>query len=371
MTDPVNTSPVPPVPPDLTKEIERINAENQFLRQQMDFQNQFTNERLERDKEFAAHKKEMGEEINRRLLGSGLVALIVFGLSMIPVYQGLQGLVVNRLDKEFSTERLQVTITSAAEKAAQKQTKELIEGRLNPAVEDALKQIGQQRQQVATAASDLKANVDGKMAAFKGQIETQGKQDQAGLTKLHDEYTKEIGTLKLLTEHQQKLQDIAILKAQAADGDYQALKSLDSYKSGIPDLDKSAVEARMDVGVLYLTGNRVYGTSIWLNNLDGTHGLTNEAIPTPSLIYIFLLNSKQDWKYRVKAAQILGTRREKIVFPALLQATKSDPNLWVKRSALVSFQTMTGFLGFDVFDFEGADKWWEQNGQAFLKTLPQ
>jgi hypothetical protein len=60
MTDPVNTNPVPPVPPDLTKEIERINTENQFLRQQMDFQNQFTIERLERDKEFAAHKKEMG-----------------------------------------------------------------------------------------------------------------------------------------------------------------------------------------------------------------------------------------------------------------------------------------------------------------------
>ena len=167
------------------------------------------------------------------------------------------------------------------------------------------------------------------------------------------------------------MQDIEVLKAEAADGDVEAFNTLNTYKSGITDLDKSAVTARMEVAMLYLGGNRVSGASIWLYNADGKPGLTNEAIPTPGLIYTFLLDSKQDWRNRVRAAQILRSRKEKIVFPALLQAMKNDPNLWVRRAALDSFQAMTGFLGIDAFDFDGAEKWWSQNGQALLKTLPQ
>jgi hypothetical protein len=49
----------------------------------------------------------------------------------------------------------------------------------------------------------------------------------------------------------------------------------------------------------------------------------------------------------------------------------ADPSLWVRREALRSFETQTGYQEHDVFDFDGAADWWRKNKQDYLKTLPK
>jgi hypothetical protein len=43
-----------------------------------------------------------------------------------------------------------------------------------------------------------------------------------------------------------------------------------------------------------------------------------------------------------------------------------DANLWVRRSALRSFETLTGYQEQDVFDFAPAADWWSKNEESCI-----
>jgi hypothetical protein len=83
------------------------------------------------------------------------------------------------------------------------------------------------------------------------------------------------------------------------------------------------------------------------------------------------MNTHQDFLLRAKAAKLLANRREAPTPPALLNCMGTDPNLWVRRAALVSFQGLTGFQPVDVFAFQPASEWWAKNKDAYLKSLPK
>jgi hypothetical protein len=120
-----------------------------------------------------------------------------------------------------------------------------------------------------------------------------------------------------------------------------------------------------------VSGNRVSGISIWKLNPDSSQGATNEKMATTDLIGLFRLNMGQVWTYRARAAQLLAGRREAIVPPALLEAMNHDPNLWVRRAALESFQGLAGFQADDVFGFKQAEDWWTKNKDTYLKSVPK
>jgi hypothetical protein len=124
---------------------------------------------------------------------------------------------------------------------------------------------------------------------------------------------------------------------------------------------------------LYLVADRTGGVSIATLNPDGSKKETDEHISTQDLINVFLMNTQKDWQGRTKAAKLLGNRREAATPPALLNCMGTDPNLWVRRAALQSFQGLTGFgfQGEDIFAFREALDWWKKNQDTYVKSLPK
>jgi hypothetical protein len=72
-----------------------------------------------------------------------------------------------------------------------------------------------------------------------------------------------------------------------------------------------------------------------------------------------LLTKKNPWEVRMKAANLLGTRRSLEVGDALVEAVKRDENLDVVKEATFSFEVMTGFRS-RIFDAAALEQWWKQ-----------
>jgi hypothetical protein len=122
---------------------------------------------------------------------------------------------------------------------------------------------------------------------------------------------------------------------------------------------------------MYISANRTKGVSIYVTNADGVAKDFDEKISTINLINAFLMKTSQDWQGRAKAAQLLANRREVVTPPALLNCMGTDPNLSVRRAALLSFEQLTGFQEADVFAFKDASESWPKNRDAYLKSLPK
>jgi hypothetical protein len=192
--------------------------------------------------------------------------------------------------------------------------------------------------------------------------------EKAALESPRSEYSKEVGELKALVTYQEKLKNIQILKDQALTGDFNSFRTLTNYPSSDQTLKDAAA---FDSNGMYILGERTRGVSIQINNPDGTPGDKDEQITTAFLISTFLLDSTQPWPAKAKAAEILTNRREAAVPPALIEAMNQDANLWVRRAALRSFETLTGYQEQDVFDFGPAANWWGKNAESYLKSLPK
>lgn len=102
------------------------------------------------------------------------------------------------------------------------------------------------------------------------------------------------------------------------------------------------------------------------DDLGNTH--TYEQVPTEQLIKDLKENPK--WMVRAKAAELLQGRKEKDVPDALLASIFEDPNLFVARDSLRSFEVLTGYVSGDIFNTdEHAKKWWNENRENILKDF--
>jgi hypothetical protein len=367
---------------DFRKESERLSAENLLLRQQVEFLRLFSEYREKQegslqqqkqdiDNQIRRHKQTVNDEINKRLVGMSLLGLVVAGLAWWSTITPVRKLVTDRLDKEFASDNIRVLISKAAQQAAETQTKQLIEGELKPATDEALREIKQQREDVTQFAQQVRQETTTKIGQFQGELETQRVQENAALDKLRQEYSKAVNDLQVLVSYQEKLKGIQLLKGAALFGDAESFNKLDMYSSSDASLNDAAHAAALETKIAYLNSSRVKPVSIWLINPDGSKGLEDDKIPTPALTSIFLLNQKQDWQNRNKAAEFLANRREAEVPPSLIGSFQNDPNLWVKRASLLSFERLTGYAENDVFDFKGAAAWWEKNKDNYLNSLPK
>jgi hypothetical protein len=86
--------------------------------------------------------------------------------------------------------------------------------------------------------------------------------------------------------------------------------------------------------------------------------LTDGQLKDRQLIKL-LSDPTNPWEVRMKAANLLGTRRSIEAGDALVQAVKSDANLDVVKEATFSFDQMTGYHG-KIFDAASLEKWWQQ-----------
>ena len=79
--------------------------------------------------------------------------------------------------------------------------------------------------------------------------------------------------------------------------------------------------------------------------------------------------ANNEWTVRVMAASALKNRKEKGVPDVLLNAARNDQKLDVVKEAIDSFESVTGYTSSDVFGYESAGLWWEQNRQEVESQL--
>lgn len=356
---------------DLKNQLDRMSAENLVLKQRSEFAELFAqNERIQAT-QFKEYKDSINTEINKRLVGVSLVGLVLLGIAWYQTITPIRKDVQTRLDKEFASDNIRNLISDAAQKAAQEHTGKLMEDIIKPATDKALADIQEHRDEVSQIATQLKRDTSNMVGEMRSEVSQQSTQEKTALQTLHDEYTKDLTNLKALVIYQEKVKDIQLMTDEAISGESDSFDKLANYPSTDKGLRDAADAGVIQTKLAYVFGDRVRGISIWMNNPDGSHGLTNEAIPAFALINTFLRDHNQTWAFRVKAAQLLSARREAEVPPALLESMRDDPNLWVRRASLVSFQQLTGFQSNDAFGFTEAVEWWDKNKATYLSSIPK
>ena len=150
-----------------------------------------------------------------------------------------------------------------------------------------------------------------------------------------------------------------------AEGTSRAITELENYvdKPKKDELKSFAMAEILRIKSFYASGTRLKGISITTTFPDGTKKVD---IDIPTIDLIKALNNLE-WTTRAKAAELLGTHKEKGVPEALMMAFQ-DKRLDVARTALSSFELVTGFNKIDVFGFNEAKEWWEKN-KSNVKTL--
>lgn len=127
----------------------------------------------------------------------------------------------------------------------------------------------------------------------------------------------------------------------------------------------------------FINGRRVKFYGIQQHQIPVAEIFPDAAALTPAqlgddqLIQV-LLDQKQSWQTRVKAAWHLGQRRSTKVGDALVKAIKSDPMLDVVAEATFSFEQITGYHA-KLFDVAPLEAWWKSYNEKTPgpKTAPQ
>jgi hypothetical protein len=188
------------------------------------------------------------------------------------------------------------------------------------------------------------------------------------LQKIQKEALETTQNLSSLIDKENQIFEIQKLKYRAMDGDYDAYNSLRNYQSEDSDLLERVRAAVIEVKLSYIGTTRIKGMEIQRTKEDGTH-IEEDDFETIWLIED--LKNHQNWMFRTKAANLLAKRKEIDVPEVLLEAMENDPNLWVRKEALDSFETVTGFIASDVFKFETGEprEWYLKNKDEVIKNL--
>ncbi len=174
--------------------------------------------------------------------------------------------------------------------------------------------------------------------------------------------------LSILINKEDKLFEIQKLKNGVFNGDYDAYNSLRNYQSDDCDLLERARAAALEAKLSYIGTTRIKGIEIHRTKEDGSC-VEEDDFETNWLIEDLINN--QNWMVRTKAANLLARRKEINVPEALLEVMENDPNLWVRKEALDSFEKVTGFIASDVFQFETGEprEWYLKEKDEVMKKL--
>lgn len=117
----------------------------------------------------------------------------------------------------------------------------------------------------------------------------------------------------------------------------------------------------LKIKAFYLTGNRFRNIEITVPGPD-KKTLKNEQIPQNELIA--LLNHNEQWPARAKVVELLGNYKTLESAQTLIKVIREDSQMDVVRSAIQSFQRITGFQSGDTFPIDEAQSWWQKNQAA-------
>ncbi len=110
----------------------------------------------------------------------------------------------------------------------------------------------------------------------------------------------------------------------------------------------------------------MHGEPLSVRRGDGT-SISEADLTVENLVWI--LDNAKNGFIRARAAQKLRNHSNLGVPESLLEIITTDENLWTRMEAFSSFERITGFKRNDIFDFESAASWYEDNRIDVAKRL--
>ena len=109
----------------------------------------------------------------------------------------------------------------------------------------------------------------------------------------------------------------------------------------------------------FATMTRIKGITVKYTEPNTGKEFIEDKIPTEALLQG--LKNAKPWQYRARIVDLIKNRKEKTVPEALLSTIKDDTKLEIRKKAMDSFESITGYTSKDIFNYEPAAKWWQQN----------
>lgn len=235
----------------------------------------------------------------------------------------------NSIKNKFAEPQITQTLNDVADN----QAKEIIESKLNPAIEEAT------------------LTVNKKINSF-----------EIGLQQFRDKYDTELARLSKEVEYLKNRNMVLQLSDKAiAEADAESFDKLENiYETTMDeDLKLVALSEIYRVKLSFINTTRIRGVEITYTDNRTGKVLKDKEIPTEVLIGD--LNNNPDWRIRARATDLLKSRKEKQVPETLLNAIQNDKNLEVRAKAIKSFERVTGFKSMDVIKYSPAKNWWDSN----------
>jgi hypothetical protein len=273
-----------------------------------------------------------------RIFGSWCVLTII---SVVAIYfsviNNTEKFMTGQITQKFDDPEINRTFTMVAENEAKK----IIDDRLAPAIKEANQIISESLGSFETSLQEFKNNYDMELKKLASEVDFLKNRNE--ILKLSDE--------------------------SIANGDALSFEKLEKIYHSSEDkyLKQSALSEILRIKGHFSIGSSIIGINITYNNPKTGTILKDDEIPTSELINQLRNNTSEI--IRKKITELLKTRKEKQVPEVLLDAIKNDNNLEVRRNALQSFESVTGFKRTDVFNYEPAKKWWDENKEKVEKNL--
>lgn len=272
---------------------------------------------------------------------------IIGGFSLLTIYALFQiyNNVVNK-SEEFITKSITLKfaepkITYTLNEVAENQAQKIIENNLDPAIQKATSSINQKIESFEKDLQEFKDKYDSELKKLAKEVE----------------YLKNRNVVL-------KLSDQAIATGDAAP--FEELENI--YDTSTDnDIKMIALSEVFRVKSHFATMTRIKGITVKYSEPRTGKEFAENEIPTEALIQG--LKEAEPWQYRARIAELIKSRKEKKVPEALLGAIKNDKKLEVRKKAIDSFESITGFTSRDVFKYNPVKEWWEQNKKNVEKDL--
>ena len=270
------------------------------------------------------------KKLSGRIFGSWCVLTIISVATIyFSIINSTEKFMTEQITQKFDDPEINRTLTMVAENEAKK----LIEDRLTPAIKEANQTIGE------------------KLASF-----------EESLQEFKDTYNLELKRLTIEVDFLKNRNEILKLSDDAiANRDAVSFEKLEKLMISSKDenIRLSALSELLRVKNFISAGTSIKGVDITYRDPNTGSILNNDKIPTSELISDLMKN--ESGQERAKIVQLLNKRKEKQVPEVLLNAIKNDNDLEVRKEAMNSFESITGFKSTDVFMYEPAKQWWDEN----------
>jgi len=281
----------------------------------------------------------------------------------------MQRQIIDRLNQEFGTPRLQEMIGEEARRYTANEANSYITAEVETKIRPFRTQIDRSIADTNQLAAQNSENVK-KFGDFLRQNEQQYRADYQTLSKTVGDSQTLTKALSLQVAAQKRKSEISALANDAINnGTRSALEVLSRIMDDASEAAEIRELARSEmfrVKAFWVTAEKTLGIEITWRGVDGKPK-AQTAVSTCELLSN--LQNNKDWPVRVKAAQLLATHANIGVPEALLKAIQSDQQLHVVQDAVRSFTSVTGFQSPDVFGLPYVETWWKTHADEINKKL--